>query len=163
MAIFKVQLGLCPAKILAQLELMLQVLPRHARSVPLAAFLSQLHLRARTAQLAMRQTKQAVVAVLRAREEPSPGIPVVQRANCVRLERTRTPRPREPATNVIPPKVNIAQRGAAPVIYAKLAISCTQSTSQRNIQCTRQATKTKKNACYARKGVFGALRVHPSA
>ena len=127
MAIFKVQLGLCPAKILAQLELMLQVLPRHARSVPLAAFLSQLHLRARTAQLAMRQTKQAVVAALRAREEPSPGIPVVQRANCVLLESTRTPRPREPATIVIPPKVNIAQRGAAPVVYAKKGISCTQN------------------------------------
>jgi hypothetical protein len=134
MAIFKVQLGLCPAKILALLELMLQVLPRHARSVPLAAFLSQLHLRARTAQLAMRQTKQAVVAVLRAREEPSPGIPVVQRANCVMLERTRTPRPREAAMIVIPPKVNIAQREAAPVNYAKKNISCTQSTSHRNTQ-----------------------------
>ena len=128
MAIFKVQLGLCPAKILAQLELMLQVLPRHARSVPLAAFLSQLHLRARTAQLAMRQTKQAVVAALRAREEPSPGIPVVQRANCVILESTRTPRPREPAIIVIPPKVNIAQREAAPVNYAEKGISCTQNT-----------------------------------
>ena len=134
MAIFKVQLGLCPAKILAQLELMLQVLPRHARSVPLAAFLSQLHLRVRTAQLAMRQTKQAVVAVLRAREEPSPGIPVVQRANCVMLGRTRTPRPREAAMIVIPPKVNIAQREAAPVNYAKKNISCTQSTSHRNTQ-----------------------------
>ena len=133
-AIFKIQLGLCPVKILAQLELMLQVLPRHARSVPLAAFLSQLHLRARTAQLAMRQTKQAVVAALRAREEPSPGIPVVQRANCVMLERTRTPRPREAAMIVIPPKVNIAQREAAPVNYAEKTISCTQSTSQRNTQ-----------------------------
>ena len=133
-AIFKIQLGLCPVKILAQLELMLQMLPRHARRVPLAAFLSQLHLRARTAQLAMQQIKQAVVAALRARGGPSPGIPVVQRANCVMLERTPTPRPREPATIVITPKVNIAQRGAAPAIYANVAISCTQSTSQRNIQ-----------------------------
>ena len=127
-AIFKIQLGLCPVKILAQLELMLQVLLRHARSVPLAAFLSRLHLRARTAQLAMRQTKQAVVAALRAREEPSPGIPVVHRANCVMLGRTRTPRPREAAMIVIPPKVNIAQREAAPVNYAEKGISCTQNT-----------------------------------
>ena len=133
MAIFKIQLGLCPVKILAQLELMLQMLPRHARRVPLAAFLSQLHLRARTAQLAMQQIKQAVVAALRARGGPSPGIPVVQRANCVVLERTRRNWPREPATIVIPPKVNIAKRGAAPVIYAEKIGSCTQSSSQRNV------------------------------